>query len=104
MSGQALERPGPAFDTRSIKSVSLQRFVRIKRAGVRFLAGSVLRALVHMALDHVDIINRPTFGTVDIPFPVPKAVRIKVVNSITRLSLKIFFTPDHITHGSYLLL
>jgi hypothetical protein len=104
MSGQALKRPGPAFDTRSVESVALQRLVRIKRTGIRFFAGSVLRALVHVALDHVDIVDRPTFGTVDGALPVPKTVRIQIINGVTGLSLKIFFTPDYITHSSHLLL
>jgi hypothetical protein len=104
MPGQALERPGPVFDTRSIESITVQRLIRIQGAGIRFLAGSFLRPLVHFALDHVNVVNRSAFGTVDGAFPVPKAVRIQIINSITGLSLKIFFTPDHITHGSYLLL
>jgi hypothetical protein len=57
-----------------------------------------------MALDHVDVVDRSTFGTVDGAFPVPKAVRIQVINGVTGLSLKIFFTPDYITHSSHLLL
>jgi hypothetical protein len=104
MSGQALKRPGPAFDTRSVESVALQRLVRIKRTGIRFFAGSVLRALVHMALDHVDVVNRSTFGTVDGALPVPETVRIQIIDGVTGLSLKIFFTPDYITHSSHLLL
>jgi hypothetical protein len=104
MSGQTLKRPGPAFDTRPIESVALQGLVRIQRTGVRRFAGSVLRAFVHVALDHVDVVDRPTFGTVDGALPVPKAVRIQIINGVTRLSLKIFFTPDYITHSSHLLL
>jgi hypothetical protein len=52
----------------------------------------------------MDVINRSTFGTVDRAFPVPKTIWIKVVNGVTGLSLKIFFTPDYITHSSHLLL
>jgi hypothetical protein len=52
----------------------------------------------------VDIVDRPTFGTVDGAFPVPEAVRIQIVNGVTGFSLKIFFTPDYITHSSHLLL
>jgi len=57
-----------------------------------------------MALDHVDVVDRPTFGTVDCAFPVPKAIRVKVINGVTGLSLKIFFTPYYITHSLHLLL
>jgi hypothetical protein len=71
---------------------------------IRLFPGSFLRTLVHFALDHVDVVNRPTFGTVDGAFPVPKAVRIQIINGVTGLSLKIFFTPDYITHSSHLLL
>jgi hypothetical protein len=104
MPGEALKRPGPAFDTRPVKSVAFQGLIRIQRAGVRCFVGSVLRSLVHVALDHVDVVNRPTFGTVDGAFPIPEAVRVEVVNGVTRLSLKIFFTPDYITHSLHLLL
>jgi hypothetical protein len=104
MPGQALKRSGPAFNTRPIKSVPVKGLVRIKRAGVRLFPGSVLRTPVHFALDHVDIVNCPTFGTIDGAFPVPKAVRIQIINGVTRLSLKIFFTPNYITHSLHLLL
>jgi hypothetical protein len=57
-----------------------------------------------MALDHVDVVDRPTFGAVDGAFPVPETVRIQVINGVTGLSVKIFFTPDYITHSSHLLL
>jgi hypothetical protein len=57
-----------------------------------------------VALDHVDVVDRPTFGTVDGALPVPKTVRIQIINGVTGLSLKIFFTPDYITHSSHLLL
>ena len=99
MPGEALKRPGPAFDTRPVEPVALQGLISIKRAGVRLFPGSILRSLVHMALDHMDVVNRPTFGTVDRAFPVPKAVRIQIINGVTGLSLKIFFTPDYITHS-----
>jgi hypothetical protein len=99
MPGQALKRPGPALDTGPIESIAIQGLIRIQRAGVRLFAGSFFRTLVHFALDHVDVINRSTFGTVDGAFPVPEAVRIQVVNGVTGLSLKIFFTPDYITHS-----
>jgi hypothetical protein len=104
MPGKTLKRPGPAFDTRSIESITVQRLIRIQGAGVRLFAGSFLRTLVHFALDHVDVVNRSTFGTVDGAFPVPKAVRIQIIDGVTGLSLKIFFTPDYITHSSLLLL
>jgi hypothetical protein len=104
MPGQALKRPGPAFDTRSIETIAVQGLIRIQRAGVRLFAGSFFRAQVHFALDHVNVVNRSTFGTVDGAFPVPEAVRIQIINGVTGLSLKIFFTPDYITHSSHLLL
>jgi hypothetical protein len=104
MSGKTFKRPGPAFDTRSIESIAVQRLIRIQRAGVRRFAGPFLRALVHLALDHVDVVNRSTFGTVYRAFPIPEAVRIQIINGVTGLSLKIFFTPNYITHSSHLLL
>jgi len=52
----------------------------------------------------VDIVDRSTFGTINGAFPVPKAIRIQIINGVTGLSLKIFFTPNYITHNLYLLL
>jgi hypothetical protein len=52
----------------------------------------------------VDVINRATIGTIDFPLPVPKAVRIQIINRVTCTPiLQLLFTPNDITHSTLLL-
>src|SRR5512139_394760 len=99
-SGLALVWSGPPLDPGSVVSIPVEWPVRIQRAGVRLRARPFLRALVHEALDHVNVIHRAALGAVDRPFPVPEAVWIQVVDSVALFATNFLLAPDYITHAA----
>jgi hypothetical protein len=83
-----------SFHSRWIICISVVRFVGIKWQDIRFFTGTRLRTLIHMALDHMNIIHLVAFGTFNLSFPIPEAIRIEIINRIA------FFAPNNITHGT----